>query len=105
MKRQEKPSASVKPIPPSVPAPLDEEALAEDTASAPLSIDKENKSEMLDRLLGSINMSLAVSTAFLSSAPGTLTAVELRKMCKIHQGIYSLIADIQKIGIKNIQGV
>ena len=105
MKKQEKPSAAVKPIPPSAPAPLKEEALAEATASALLSIDKGNKAEMLDRLMDSINTSLAVSTAFLSSAPGTLTAVELRKMCKIHQGIYSLIADIQKIGITNIQGV
>ena len=33
---------------------------------------------MLDRLLGSINTSLAVSTAFLSSEPGTLTAVEAK---------------------------
>ena len=48
-------------------------------------------------------LALAVSTAFLSSEPGTLTAVELRKMCKIHQGLYSLVADIQKIGIKAVR--
>jgi hypothetical protein len=70
-------------------------------AAFTLAINKENKSEMLDRILGSTNTPLAVSAAFLSSEPCTQTAVALRKMCKIHQGIYSLIAAIKNIGIRS----
>ena len=104
MKKQEKPHIAQKQTPQATFEPLAAENVetspVPEVAAATPAINKENKTEMLDRLLGSINTSLAVSTAFLSSEPGTLTAVELRKMCKIHQGIYSLIADIQKIGIK-----
>ena len=102
MKKQEKTFCAQKQASQPAPPPAAEESAADPAADAvaPV-IDKGNKSEMLGRLMDSINTSLSVSTAFLSSEPGTLTAVELRKMCKIHQGIYSLIADIQKIGIKN----